>query len=217
MKRLLFALMVVGCARPASAQDTDAMLKWTQTKIVHYRAVGDFSGTLIILPRSEAAVTDHVEIEFDWNQEENKLVGTPVIRNFPTKVGAIVPGLECPAPKVNGAFEFMTVLSLKDQADEMLRMSAPGIIMASRRDYPAGEAPLLPNSASRSCGATWEKVAAKSEPSSEVLKVPLAMLLAMGKAGGDNISPDGKSFVDKFGPGTANAGWTWTFTPTIVK
>jgi len=43
------------------------------------------------------------------------------------------------------------------------------------------------------------------------------MLLAMGKAGGGNVTPDGKSLVEKFEPGTANAGWTWTFTPTVVK
>ena len=217
MKRLLFALLVVGCARPASAQDTDAMLKWTQTKIVHYRAVGDFSGTLIILPRSEAAVTDHVEIEFDWNQEENKLVGEPAIKNFPSKTGAVVPMAGCPGPKVNGAFEFITILSLKDQPDEMMRMSAAGLIMESRRDYPAAEVPLLPNSAAASCGSAWEKLAAKSVAASEVLPVPLAMLLAMGKMGGSNIAPDGKSFVNTFEAGTVNAGWTWRYTPTPVK
>lgn len=216
MKRLLFVLMLVGCARPVWAQDTDAMLKWTETKVVHYRAVGEFSGTLNILPRGGAAVTDRVEIDFDWNQEENKLVGEPAIKNFPTKTGAIVPMEGCPAPKVNGAFEFITILSLKDQPDETVRMSAAGLIMESRRDYPAGEVPLLPNSAASSCGSTWEKLAAKSLAASEVLPVPLAMMLAMGKMGG-NITPDGKSFVNKFDAGTINAGWTWTYTPTPVK
>jgi len=217
MKRLLFAWMCVGLARPVCAQDTDAMLKWTETKVVHYRAVGEFSGTLIVLPRSEAAVTDRVEIEFDWNQEENKLVGEPAIKNFPSKTGAMVPMAGCPAPKVSGAFEFITILSLKDQPDEMMRMSSPGLIMESRRDYPAAEVPLLPNSSAASCGSTWEKLAATSAAASEVLPVPLAMLLAMGKMGGSSISPDGKSFVNKFDAGTVNAGWTWTYTPTPVK
>ena len=217
MKRLLCALMVLGCGRPAWAQDTDAMLKWTQTKVVHYRAVGEFSGTLSILPRGEAAVTDRVEIEFDWNQEENKLVGEPTIKNSPSKTGAIVPMVGCPAPKVNGAFEFTTVLSLKDQPDETMRMSNAGLIMESRRDYPAAEIPLLPNSAAASCGSTWEKLAAKSVTASEVLPVPLAMLLAMGKMGGSNVAPDGKSFVNTFEAGTINAGWTWRYTPTPVK
>ena len=157
MKRLLLALMIVGCARPVWAQDTDAMLKWTETKVVHYRAVGEFSGTINILVRAEAAVTDRVEIEFDWNQEENRLVGEPAIKNFPSKTGAIVPMLGCPAPKVNGAFEFTTILSLKNQPDETVRMAAAGLIMESRRDYPASEVPLLPNSAAASCGSTWEK------------------------------------------------------------
>ena len=123
----------------------------------------------------------------------------------------------CPAAKVNGAFEFITILSLEDQPDETVRITAPGLIMESRRDYPAAEVPQLPSRAAGSCGTTWEKLAAKSATTSEVLKVPLAMMLAMGKAGGANITPDGKSLVDKFEPGTVNAGWTWTYTPTPVK
>ena len=95
MKRLLLVLMFVGCACPAWAQDTDAMLKWTEAKVVHYRVVGEFSRTIGILAEDgpsggNAPVTDRVEIEFDWNQENNKIVGKPVIRNFPTKVGTIV-------------------------------------------------------------------------------------------------------------------------------
>lgn len=217
MKGLVLALMLLGCPRPVRAQDTDAMLKWTETKVVHYRAVGEFSGTLGILPRAEAAVTDRVEIDFDWNQQEHQLVGSPAIRNFPSKTGAISPMLGCPAPKVNGVFEFITILSLKDQPDETLRLAAPGLVMQGRRDYPASEVPLLPSSAAASCGSTWEKLAAKSETTSEILTVPLAMLLAMGKMGGENVAPDGKSFVYRFQAGTVNAGWTWTYTPTAGK
>jgi len=217
MKKLVVALMILGCARPVWTQDTDAMLKWTETKIVHYRVVGEFSGMLNILPRAGAEVTDRVEIDFDWSQEANKLVGNPAIKNFPSKMGAIAPMAGCPAPKVNGAFEFITILSLKDQPDESVRMTAPGLVMESRRDYPASEVPLLPNSAAASCGSTWEKLAAKSETTSEVLTVPLAMLLAMGKMGGENISADGKSFVNRFQAGTTNAGWTWTYTPTAIR
>jgi hypothetical protein len=217
MKRLMFALMLLGCARPVRAQDMDAMLKWTETKVVHYHAVGEFSRTLIILPRAEAAVTDRVEIDFDWNQEENQLVGNPAIKNSPSKVGAIAPMAGCPAPKVNGAFEFITILSLKDQPDETMRMAAAGLVMEGRRDHPAAEVPLLPSRAADACGATWEKLAARSEATSETLAVPLAMLLAMGKMGGENVAPDGKSFVYKFDEGTDNAGWTWTYTPTVAK
>lgn len=220
MKKLLLVSLFVMCSTPAWAQDMDAMVKWTEAKVIHYRVVGEFSSTMNILSgRDKAPVTDRVEIEFDWNQEENKLVGTPVIRNFPTKMGPIVPLLDCPAPKVSGAFEFTTVLSLKDQADATLRMAAPGVIMASRRDNPTGEAPLLPDSASRSCGATWEKVAAKSVTTSDVFGIPLAMMLAMGQAGGEKITPDGKSIIVEHDAGAIRAqeGWTWTFTPTIVK
>ena len=214
-----FAAILVPASR-ASAQDYDAMAKWTEAKVIHYRVVGEFSGpvgTFLGGHNLATPVTDRVEIEFDWNQEEHKLVGTPVIRNFPSKAGPLVPALECPASKVSGTFEFTTILSLKDQPDETTRIVSSGLVMESRRDYPAGEGPELPKSASASCGATWAKVAAKSVVTSEVLSVPAALMVAMGKMGGANVTPDGKSWVDKFAPGTANAGWTWTFTPSIVK
>jgi len=216
---LTFFSATVMSASHSSAQDYEAMAKWTEAKVIHYRVVGEFSGNLRIFLGGKnlpSPVTDRVEIEFDWNQQENKLVRPPVIKNFPSKAGPILPDLGCPASKVSGEFEFFTMLSLKDQPEAM-RMTAPGLVMESRRDHPGGEGPLLPASSSQSCGAAWEKVAAKSVTTSQVLSVPLAMMVAMGKMGGANVTADGKSWVDKFGPGTANEGWTWTFTPTIGK
>ena len=220
MKKLLLVSLFVLCARAAWAQDQAAMLKWTEATVVHYRVVGEFSGKVRIFLGGKnlpSLVTDRVEIEFDWNQAENKLVRPPVIRNFPSTAGPILPDLGCPASKVSGGFEFTTVLSLKDHPDETMRITGAGLIMESRRDHPAGEGPLLPASASQSCGARWETVAAKSVTSTDTLKVPLAMMLAMGKFGGGNVTPDGKSLVEKPGPGEVNEGWTWTFTPTVVK
>jgi hypothetical protein len=200
----------------------DAMLKWTEAKVVHYRVVGEFSRTVGILAEDgpfggKAPVTDRVEIEFDWNQENNKIVGKPVIRNFPSTVGAIQPAPGCPRAKLTAGFEFVTVLGLKDIADENLRMAAAAVTMEVRRDHPAAEIPLMPYGADGVCGSIWGKVAAKSVTESETLGVPLAMMLAMGKAGGANITPDGKSLVEKSEPTASNAGWTWTYTPTIVK
>lgn len=220
MKRLLFGALFLLCAHPTWAQDMDAMLKWTEAKVIHYRVVGEFSGEVVIFLGGKnlpSPVTDRVEIEFDWNQAENKLVRPPVIRNFPSNAGPVLPDLGCPASKISGEFEFATILSLIDQPDETTRMAAAGLIMESRRDHPAGEGPLLPASSSQSCGAKWEQVDAKSVTATEVLKVPLAMMVAMGEAGGGNVTPDGKSLVEKPGPGEVNAGWTWTFTPTVVK
>src|SRR5262245_25988632 len=80
--------------RSTSAQDIDAMAKWTALTIVHYVAVGEYSGTQPVITAAKevdlgwaAQVTDRVEIEFDWDQQEMKLVGKSAIRNFPTKVG----------------------------------------------------------------------------------------------------------------------------------
>lgn len=205
-------------ASRASAQDYDAMAKWTEAKVIHYRMAGEFSGAVGIAVSGHnlpTPVTDRVELEFDWNQEEHRLVGTPVIRNFPSKAGALVPALGCPASRVTGTFELATFLSLKDQPDETTRITTSRLVMESRRDYLGGEFPLLPASSSQSCGAGWEKIAAKSVVTSELIDVPLAMMIAMGTGGtGMEISKDKKSIIltDAEKP-----GWIWTMTPTIVK
>ena len=219
MKKLLVGGLFLLCARPAWAQDMDAMLKWTEAKVVHYRVVGEFSGKAPVFlggKNKPSDVTDRVEIEFDWNQEEYRLVGSPVIRNFASKAGPILPDLDCPASKVGTGFEFATIVALKDQPQNM-RLPGHGLILESRRDHPAGEGPLLPASSAQSCGAQWEKVAASSVQASGKFDVPLAMLLAMGPAGGAKVTPDGKSIVEEFDPGSPFAGWKWTYTPTVVK
>ena len=58
------------------------MAKCTGYTIIHYKVVGVFSGqtpVLVAKPlESQALVTDRVEFEVDWNQQEFKLVGTPL-------------------------------------------------------------------------------------------------------------------------------------------
>ena len=98
-----------------------------------------------------------------------------------------------------------------------MRLPGHGLILETRRDHPAGEGPLLPASSAQSCGAKWEKIDASSVNSSGTFKVPLAMLLARGQAGGAKLTPDGKSFIEAFDPGSPFAGWTWTYTPSVVK
>jgi hypothetical protein len=211
MKRLLLIPVFVMFAQPAFAQDVDAMAKWTALTVVHYRVVGEFTGPADILslvpkfPVSiSAAVTDRVDIEFDWNQQEMKLVGKPVIRNSPSKTGAIAPRQGCPATKVDGAFEFATVLTLKE---------APGgLALEIRRDHAGGAVPLPgAESGSALCGHGWDQIAPKATTHTEGLVVPPAMALAV--PGVFPISTDKKSLIVR----PKGPGWTWTYTPTAGK
>ena len=91
------ALLVASLAPTrGAAQDADAMARWTGYEVVHYRVVGQYSGvTRILLGRQglyrAAPVQDRVVIDFDWNQQEMKVVSTPAIQNFPSTVGALQP------------------------------------------------------------------------------------------------------------------------------
>jgi len=89
MKKTRTSVLVVVAAlvaSTASAQTVDARPKWKSVTIVHYKAIGEFSGPTTVVTGLKRAVngtgtvTDRVEVEFDWNQKEMKLVGTPVFR-----------------------------------------------------------------------------------------------------------------------------------------
>jgi hypothetical protein len=99
MRALLAALIVTaGFASPASGQDVDAMARWTAATVIRYRVVGEYSGA----QNGLAEVTDRLEFDFDWDQTEMKIVGKPVIRNFPTKVGKVRAGPGCGRPGETG-------------------------------------------------------------------------------------------------------------------
>lgn len=200
--------LTFGLSNAAAAQDVDAMAKWTALTIVHYRVVGEFSGETTVLIstgklRRLAPVTDRVEIEFDWDQQEMKLASEPVIRNFPTQSGDIVPVTGCPPARVKGALEFATVLDLSDESD----MRYSGVLeLIIKRDYPAGS---IPSVSEDLCGAVWEDAPAKSETITQPFTVALAMALTM--PGMIPTTSDGNSLVME------SEGWTWTQTPTPVK
>lgn len=228
---LLFIPAVMLFARDVAAQDFEAMAKWTSYQIVHYKFVGEFSGETIVLKGSGTSVitsisaraTDRIEIEFDWDQQEFNLVGKPVIRNFPTRLVAIVPSelAECPAPKVDGALEVATGLSVK--VDETLRMS--GVVsLEARRDQPGGSyasyTTALAGTGKSVCGEVWEAATPRSETLLISLTAVPGMFLAMLPPDRTDLrlTADKKSFIVPPGEaGTPSHGWTWTVTPTGVK
>jgi hypothetical protein len=212
-KRTLLALVsALACgAPPALAQDMDLMAKWTEVAVVRWRVVGEFTGEAVILSGKQftrsAQVTDRVELEFDWDLTEMKAVGKPVLRNFPTKVGAFTPGPttfgSCPAPRVEGTFELLTAVAVKEA------MFAPAI--EAKRDQPGGAIPYPGPHATGTCGDAWDAAAPKSEVTTKGLPIPPPMVLAMPPTKGIDITPDRKSIIVK------SEGWVWTATPTPVK
>jgi hypothetical protein len=191
-------------AAPAAAQvNTDVMQKWAVVKVVRYTVAGEYSAETLVVNAGTsgyAEVKDRVEMTFDWDQTEAKLVGEPVIKNLPSEIGAMRNGAKgCRAPTLNGKYEHFTALSLKEGLGGQLEMSV-------RRDFPGAAMPVA-------CTGGSEAVPAKSTTESREFIVPGTMVLAMpAQPGGQlTVSPDGKSMI------VVDKGWTWTYTPTPVK
>jgi len=191
-------------ATPASAQmDMAVMQKWMTVSVVRYVVVGEYAADTMVMnagTNGYAPVKDRVEMTFDWDQTEAKLVGVPVIKNFPSELGAIRNGAKgCRAPTLTGAYEHMSVLSLTPGLGGQLKMEA-------RRDYPAASSPVA-------CTGGSQAVAAKSVTETQDFVVPGVMILAgpAAASGSVKVSADRKSII------STDKGWTWTYTPTPVK
>lgn len=220
--RLLVSLLGVLLILPASfpvrassaGQNVDLMAKWTAATIVRYRIVAEFSGEAIVLEpaqeavRGVARVTDRFEVDLEWNQQEYSLVGTPVIRNFPSTVGDVRSTSGC-AASTQGAFEHATVVAVTN--DDALRFGS-----AARLEY------------ARTLPAGTVATATENGPCTKVVQVPAAtpriraalpappgMMLAMPSQQVGYVH-DGKSFSIK-DASTPMKGWTYTVTPTIVR
>jgi hypothetical protein len=207
-------LLLVGVsalvARRAAAQDLDAQLKWTEAKVVHYKIAGDFSGKMRILGGEHtirnAEVSDHIEFEFDWNNQEMTLLGTPVLRNTPTKLGAIDPSpIEgCPPVRIDKPAEFASVT----------RVTAMSVLLKIEFTQQAAEGalPWIASTNSK-CGDLWDSSGPGAATQTVDLQLPPGMMLAMPKEQtGYDLSKDGKSLIPR-----PENGWAWVITPSIVR
>ncbi|MEN6543642.1 hypothetical protein [Parvibaculum sp.] len=199
----LTATLFIGAPVAAAEINAEVMQKWATVTVVHYAVTGDYSADALIVnagTNGYAPVKDRVEVSFDWDQTEAKLVGEPIIKNLPTEIGALRNGAAgCRAPALNGKYEHFTLLSLKEGLGGQLAMSV-------RRDYPAAAMPVA-------CTGGSESVPARSTTENADLAVPGTMILAMPVEPGSQltVSSDGKSMI------VVDKGWTWTYTPTPVR
>ncbi len=212
MKSLRMLLLVSSLAlgaTPVTAQqpDLDLMAKWSGAEVVHYDVVAEYSGETEILNVGSvtyrAPVQDRIEVGFDWHQLEMKLVGMPVIKNFPTTVaqGKAIP--PCPLARVTGAYEHANATAASSVAYN------PVLELASTRTFPAG---AMPHRDELGCGNSWDEVAAKTAPVSVGILVLPSLYLAMPAAAGASVTvgKDGKTMTSTI------SVWTYTY-PLSIK
>lgn len=194
----LFALPLI----PAQAQQMDmaAMARWGSADLVRYHIVGDYQGQPSIASNGSgrADVTDRVVIDLTWKLSESKLVGTPRFQNSKTAIKNprdMEPS--CLPPVLKGEYEHYELLGIKDGLGGALELQV-------QTTYPEVDIAQF-------CTASRKPVPASRKTRPEELVVTSPMMLAMPLPDSDNlrISQDKKSLIHK------NAGWTWTFTPSI--
>ena len=198
--------------RESAAQNIDVMAKWTAATVVNYKVSAEFSGEAVLFTAEglpgRGMVTDRFEVEFDWDQSEFAMIGKPIIKNFPSKLGSVLKNGIC-TTTVSGAFEHATIVELRN--DPALGM-ANAVHAETQRDLPAGT--LAGVNEVGPCAAI-RQATARSARHRIAVPAPNGMMLAMpsGQAG---YQHNGKAFIIK-GTSTEDKGWTYTVTPTIVK
>ena len=205
-------LGVLVSTRESAAQNVDLMAKWTAATVVNYKVTGEFSGEAVLFTADKmpgrGTVTDRFEVEFDWNPSEFAMIGTPIIKNFPSKLVSVLKNGTC-TTTVSGAFEHATVVELRN--DPALGM-ANAVHAEVQRELPAGTVAGVNEVGP--CAAI-RQATARSVRHRIAVPAPNGMMLAMpsGQAG---YQHNGKAFIIKATSSTEK-GWTYTVTPTIVK
>lgn len=177
---LAAAMSVMG---PAQAQfDPAVFAKWGSVAVLKFKLVQTFEGERAVIKNgaARAMVKDTFEIEFLWNQYESRLVGEPVIRNYPTVMSGVRAIYEkCPAPTLAGPFEHATAVSAA-QGDGAL------LIVTLRTDYPAASEPQL------CLSETSTQVPAASEEQPIMVSPPGIAIFGMkdGQAPGITVKGD---------------------------
>jgi hypothetical protein len=209
---VVLVLQVLMTTRESAAQNIDLMAKWTAATVVKYKVVADFSGEAVLFSagglQGRGMVTDRFEVEFDWNQSEFAMIGTPIIRNFPSQLVSVLKNGTC-TTTVTGAFEHATIVELRN--DPALAMSN-AVHAEVQRDLAAGT--VAGPSEIGPCASVLQ-AAAQSARQGIAVPAPNGMMLAMpsGQAG---YQHNGKAFIIK-ATSSDEKGWTYTVTPTIVK
>ncbi len=185
-------------------RNVDSAQRWTKGKdgIVHYHIVGEYQARTNVVGGSNwigyADVSDHVVINLDWKISESEFVGTPSFTN--TK--SVVTNLRnsepsCLPPILKGDYEHFELLAVNQGLGGTLELQV-------QTNYPTVEVAQF-------CSGSRKTVPASTETEPVEMVVPSPMMLTMQLPDSDSlrISPDKRSLIRK------DAGWTWTFTPSV--
>jgi hypothetical protein len=194
-------------ATMAKAQtNVDNSRRWSEGRggLVQYHIVGVFKGSPNVIGGSGwigyADVTDRVEIDLAWKLDESKLVGTPRFRNSKSVVRNVRNGEpKCLPPVLNGDYEHFDLLGIRQGLGGALEMQV-------QTTYPAAKVTQF-------CTGAGKVVPARVSKQPEELVVLSPVLFGMVHNGKDavRVSADKKSLIINKG------GWTWTYTPSVVK
>ena len=197
-------LAMAALLAPAHAQqmDMDAMMKWGAADVVRYYIVGVYQAKTHIASdgSGQADVSDRVVIDLTWKLSEMKLVGQPTFQNSKS-VATNLSDREptCLAPVLKGEYEHYDLLGIKEGLGGALELSV-------QTTYPVVEV-------AQSCTASRKAVPAKknTRPEDFAMISPVTFGMPLPDSNDLRISKDKKSLVVK------KAGWTWTYTPSMVQ
>jgi hypothetical protein len=204
--RLMIALFLFSFWLPAPAQDQqmdmEAMMKWSSAEVVRYHIVGVYQAQTNVVGDPNwmgyADVTDRVVIDLKWKLTESKLEGEPVIRNEKSAVANLRnPEPKCRPPVLNGEYEHWDLLQVKDGLSGVLELQV-------QTTYPAAEVAQFCTGKNKAVPGSVKK-----HPEELIMLSPVMLGMSLPESDNLRISKDKKSLIHK------QAGWTWTFTPTL--
>jgi hypothetical protein len=192
-------------AQLGAIKQNESAQRWTDANVIHYHIVGVYQGKPNISSDPTkgsgfADVTERVEIDLDWKLSESKLVGTPRIQNSKSVVtNPHDSERSCLPPVLKGEYEHYDLLGIKEGLGGALELQV-------QTTYPVVEVVQF-------CTGSRKPIPAGRKTHPETLVVPSPVMFGMTLPDSDNlrISPDKRSMIHK------EAGWTWTFTPSVKK
>jgi hypothetical protein len=167
--------------------------------LVRYSVTGVYQGRTNVSADPNwmafADVGDRVDMQFDWQVSEARLVGTVSLQNHTaTLANPRNPEAKCAPPTIDGPFEYE------------LRGVEQGIGANLRLHLQTRFPPVQVH---QFCTGALKAIAAKTSSGQMEFMVPPPTMLTMQLPPGGNVtrSADGKSMV------LQHQGWRWTFTP----
>jgi hypothetical protein len=178
--------------------------KWSQAKIVKYRAEGVHKARVAVVKGSmeaKADVTDRLTVEFTWDNKKRRVIGPVTVVDAKSEISNIKSdGTNCPPPQLNGEYEHFQSVSHTIERDQ--------VHIKGSRTYPTARVSNYPASCSLSpvSGGREEVMQYVGGGDPAGLGGPIT------PGGPVVVAADRKSFTMQ-GP----EKWMWTYTPTLVQ